>query len=97
MLYDENLTPNDGYNGWTNYATWRVASEIFDAYYGFHYEGAPNPITADRVKQAIEECVFPEGISIFAGNLKVDYALAFLSNVNCQEIAEDLNKQVSEK
>ena len=67
---------NEKYNGWTNYATWRVNLEIFD--------GSEGPWDHHSAKEFAEEIVYetsPEGLAR-------DYALAFLSDVNWYEIAE---------
>lgn len=69
---------NNTYNGWTNYATWRVNLEMFD---GFDDES----MEADDYKlmaiESIEADCTPEGIAL-------DYALAFIDDVNWHEIAE---------
>lgn len=67
---------NKTYNGWTNYATWRVNLEIFD--------GSEGSWDHHSAKEAAEEIILasaPEGLAR-------DYALAFLSDVNWYEIAE---------
>ena len=72
------------YNGWTNYATWRVNLELFDGY------ETEYPIEAHYIEElAIEylEC---------NNELTKDYALAFLSDVNFYEIAENINEQIEE-
>lgn len=68
-------------NGWTNYATWRVQLEIFDGMEideEMTHEGA-----RDYAEGVIEDTSTP--------GLARDYALAFLSEVNWQEIADNLN------
>jgi len=67
---------NETYNGWTNYATWRVNLEMFD--------GSEMYWSADSAREFVEEIIYestPEGIAR-------DYALAFISDVNWHEIAE---------
>ena len=80
------------YNGWTNYATWRVNLEIFDSW-GFGdvwgYEDQ-DPSTADAyelgqilkdyAQQLIDEQAPADGIANH-------YANAFISDVNWDEIA----------
>ena len=64
------------YNGWTNYATWRVNLELFD--------GSDQFWSADSARDFVEEIIIdstPEGVAR-------DYALAFISDVNWYEIAE---------
>ena len=64
------------YNGWTNYATWRINLELFD--------GSEQFWSADSARDFVEEIIIdstPEGVAR-------DYALAFISDVNWHEIAE---------
>jgi len=70
------------YNGWTNYATWRVSLEMFD-----EKPEEWEEVTADDCKDYAAELV-SDGADGFA----LDYALAFLEGVNWQEIAEHLNE-----
>ena len=81
--------PNDTrYNGWTNYATWRVNLELFDnggvtlSDMGFtdQRDGLHN-----ELRDYAEEVVCGE-----ASGLVVDYAMAFLSEVDWAEIARHL-------
>jgi len=79
------------YNGWTNYATWRVNLEIFDGMdfrdvFGNNEQKAW-PI-AQECKEYAENLIYEAGGG--DGNLAVDYALAFLSDVNWYEIAEHM-------
>lgn len=69
------------YNGWTNYATWRVQLEIFD---GMEIDQEmTHEDVKDYAEQIIEDTSTP--------GLARDYALAFLSEVNWGEIADNLN------
>jgi hypothetical protein len=73
------------YNGWTNYATWRVNLEIFDglAPADMGWEALNIYDLTDSLKEyaqtAIEDSA-PEGLAL-------DYARAFLADVNWGEIA----------
>lgn len=72
----------DGYNGWTNYETWRVHLEVFD---GRDPDG--QAMTADSAREMVEEYIemtSQEGIAR-------DYALAFVQGVNWDEIARHVN------
>lgn len=64
------------YNGWTNYATWRVNLEFFNDGASEHYQDAQS--CREYVESVIEDQA--QGIAL-------DYALAFLSEVNWHEIA----------
>ena len=77
------METTEKYNGWTNYATWRVNLEIFDGLYS-DIEG--EKVTAESCKDYTEEVVSESG-----EGLALDYAMAFIASVNWQEIAEALN------
>jgi len=76
------------YNGWTNYATWRVHLEILgDIQFDEH-------ISADYLKEIVEDCVF-SNYEIYSGShLVEDYARSFVSNVNYDEIAKYINEEI---
>ena len=76
---------NTTYNGWTNYATWRVNLEMFD--------GSLDCWTAESARDFVEEIIIdstPEGVAR-------DYALAFISDVNWHEIAEHYQENEEEE
>ena len=68
------------YNGWTNYETWRVHLEMFD---GMETEDPVDPQTL--CEMAVDAVTGSSG-----DGLARDYALAFLSEVNWQEIADHI-------
>lgn len=76
------------YNGWTNYATWRVNLEMFDGMVLDPLDDwSPNPTTfanqlIDWAENMVEE-TSTEGIAR-------NWALAFLQDVNWREIAQHL-------
>jgi len=75
----------DTYNGWTNYATWRVNLEMFD--------GSEQYWTAESARDFVEEIIIestPEGVAR-------DYALAFISDVNWYEIAQHYEEFLEEE
>lgn len=76
---------SEKYNGWTNYATWRVNLEMFD--------GSEQYWSADSAREFVEEIIIDsteEGVAR-------DYALAFLSDVNWYEIAEHYQEEEEEE
>jgi hypothetical protein len=81
------------YNGWTNYATWRVNLEVFDNLPLEDFSGADDEDTlADACKERAEyyvECSSEPGLAR-------DYALAFLSDVNWREIAAHMLEEYAE-
>lgn len=70
---------NQNYNGWTNYATWRVHLEMFDGM-------DPGEYGPDELRELAQDAIDPDG----RGGLAVDYAYAFLADVNWYEIAAHL-------
>lgn len=77
---------NKKYNGYTNYATWRVNLEILDDIDWDDYE---EDVTADAIQEMVEEIVFSN--SVEKDCLAASYARAFLEDVNYQEIADNIN------
>jgi len=71
------------YNGWTNYATWRVNLEILG---DIEFE---ETVTADDLKEIVEDCVFNNTVE--KDCLAADYARSFIQQVNFYEIAEKIN------
>jgi len=88
------MSDNKKYNGWTNYATWRVQLEIIDGYDWYEHEH----VDANYIKELVEDAVFGDGPEINKDLLKNSYANAFLSDVNYYQIAENLiNEAENEK
>ena len=85
------------YNGWTNYATWRVNLEIFDdADKAELFDLTLNAWDLGHVLQDyVEGHIHESGGG--NGNIAVDYALAFISDVNWYEIAEHLIEDYKEE
>lgn len=87
------------YNGWTNYATWRVNLEIFDGmdaedmgWTGYDKYDL-SLILKDYVEEVLEaQCEGKEG----GMSLIFSYAMAFLQDVNYREIADMLLSQYAE-
>jgi hypothetical protein len=80
---------NKKYNGWTNYATWRINLELLG---DIVFE---DPVTVDELKEIVEECIF-SNYEIYSGShLVEDYARSFISNVNYDEIAKYINEEIN--
>jgi hypothetical protein len=74
------ITKTD-YNGWTNYATWRVMLENFD--------GEERELSSEECKEMIEEY-----LELQCDNeLTLSYALAFINDVNWHEISDALKNK----
>jgi hypothetical protein len=80
------------YNGWSNYATWRINLEIFD---GLELEEMFD-LTLDAwdlrhvLQDYAEEVVTMSIQDPNAPSLALDYAMAFISDVNWHEIAKHM-------
>ena len=75
------------YNGWTNYATWRVNLEIFDDFRVMDKELMDDVYALGQYLRETAE-VYIEDSS--TDGLARDYAMAFLSDVNWYEIAKHM-------
>lgn len=82
---------SEGYNGWTNYATWRVRLEMFDGDFA-----SDNDLDAYDLGQSLRDMA-EEAISEQSEGLAQDYALAFLAEVNWREIAEHMIEDYREE
>ena len=78
---------NTTYNGWTNYATWRVNLEMFDDYRVMDEHLMDDVYKLGKHLRETAE-VYIEDTS--SEGLARDYAMAFLSDVNWYEIAQHL-------
>jgi len=76
---------NEKYNGWTNYATWRVMLDIFD--------GFEPPLEGEEISAEFCEDYVYQWLEMDNNNnsLALSYAEAFIKGVNWHEIAEHLN------
>ena len=70
------------YNGWTNYATWRINLEVFD--------GLDQVWDADEARQYVEDYIHAS-----SSGLARDYALAFIADVNWHEIASHYQEETA--
>ena len=75
------------YNGWSNYATWRINLEILG---DIEFEDI---VSADYLQEIVYDCVF-DGRDFSGLSLVKDYALAFLRDVNYYEIARSINEEI---
>jgi len=81
------------YNGWTNYATWRINLEIFDNmelgdFWGFHDAEEVEAYELGEVLKDYAEEVILQDSNV--DSLAFSYALAFISDVNWTEIAQSI-------
>lgn len=92
------------YNGWTNYATWRVNLEVFDGLeldldaYFIEGEEPDAHLLAGELQDYAEEAIFCGiGFQRKPSNLMEDYARAFLQDVNFVEIAQHMLDDYAEE
>lgn len=80
------------YNGWTNYATWRVNLEMFDGQPAdwIDADTDPHDLGQDLRNLALDY------MGQEASGLALDYAEAFLADVNWYEIAEHMLEDAKE-
>lgn len=84
------------YNGWTNYATWRINLEVFDGMDGEGFDLTQEAYDLGHdLKDYAENLIYESGGG--DGNIAVDYALAFLLDVNWYEIAKHMIKDYAEQ
>ena len=82
---------SEKYNGWTNYATWRINLEILG-----DINSLTNNTSADDLREIVEDCVF-SGVfnnTVEKDSLAADYARAFIQQVNFYEIAQSINEEL---
>ena len=76
------------YNGWTNYETWRVNLEWFD---GMDCRDWGDDLysVAMALKDHVEDSITSQ-YDMVSDSRVVDYALAFVKEVNWREIADHM-------
>ena len=86
------------YNGWRNYATWRINLEIFDDDYQIieimtggasDLDDAVDMLDAENLQSFADEIIFV-GVDSKQFGLMVSYANAFLDDVDWDQISEAL-------
>jgi hypothetical protein len=83
----ERLQADQKYNGWTNYETWRVMSEVFDT-----YKGVLSPEDCKEYVNEIATVCITATKRNRPNELMVEGWLdAWLENVNWEEISDHLN------
>jgi hypothetical protein len=81
------MSNSQEYNGWSNYATWRVHLEMFDGMDpNDMFPGLSGRVDlGDALKYYAREC-----IEETSSGVARDWALAFLSDVNFDQIARHM-------
>jgi hypothetical protein len=83
---------NTQYNGWQNYATWRINLEWIDGDGKRWYDDYSNDVREMReaIKEYVEEELLLQVADEDASATVYSYALAFLTDVNWFQIAEHI-------
>ncbi len=76
---------NTKYNRWCNYPTRRINLEILS---GWEFEEKVSP---DYLRDLVEDVVFSQFEMKQGSHLVEDYARAFVSEVNFEELADTIN------
>jgi len=77
------------YNGFTNYATWRIYLEVFSDVVFKIYDWDRTDIDADFCENYAYEVIFKK----IPESLAKNYAYAFFSQVDWHEISKHLNEE----
>jgi hypothetical protein len=76
------------YNGWTNYATWRINLEMFDGLSREDLTGDSDTLVdPEYLQELVEEQLNSDN------ETATSYAMAFINQVNWSEIAEHINEE----
>lgn len=80
-----------GYNGWSNYETWRVNLELFDgmALEDYRLDFTNRDEAVEELTTILDEYAH-ETVDVEAKGWARDIAYSFLSNVDFREIAEHM-------
>lgn len=76
---------SEQYNGWANYATWRVNLEIFDGIDPF--EMGWHKLDLYDLADALQEYA-ADVVTVGASGLALSYAIAFMADVEWYEIGD---------
>lgn len=79
------MTTDTKYNGWSNYATWRINLELLN---GYEHTSIDTYDLSQELKSYVEDY-----LDLSEDGITKDYAMAFISDVNWYEIAEHLMEE----
>ena len=81
------------HNGWTNYATWRVNLEMFDGINPRDMDWPTSVVAlADTLRDYVEDYICDNTNN----DIAMGYALAFISDVDWQQIADHMIEAYAE-
>jgi hypothetical protein len=90
MTNTQTQTEIKTYNGWTNYATWRISLEWFSDGFNIDEHEMDAYELSLQLREYVESTLEDTTVQ---STLVLDYALSFTSEVNWYEIAEHLIKE----
>jgi hypothetical protein len=93
------MSEDKKYNGWTNYATWRINLEVFDDHYllAEQYENIESVYELSKILQEYTEEIIEQDVPESNKNgLSLSYARVFIQEVNYYEIAIHIWEQIEE-
>ena len=92
------MSEDKKYNGWTNYATWRINLEIFSDsdHFAESYENVEDVHDLSKLLEEYVQEILGQEICGDENSLVLSYALSFVSEVNYYEIAEHIWEQIQE-
>lgn len=85
------------YYGWKNYATWRVMLEFFDDKSPESITGGDSNVDKGELAEICKEQLEDFLEQTCSSGLTLDYAMAFVDNVDYREIAEALIERFSDE
>jgi hypothetical protein len=81
------------YNGWSNYATWRVYLDIFS---DFDDENTFDLLDSEECEEIAIHSLSVQNNDVKESDLVTQYAKLFFEQVNFKEIAEHLNELIKD-
>ena len=93
------MSEDNKYNGYSNYATWRINLEIFDDTYHYaeEYKNIDSAYELSKILEEYTEEIIEQDIPESNKNgLALSYARAFIQEVNYYEIAIHIWEQIEE-
>ena len=92
------MSEDKKYNGWTNYATWRIHLEIFSDsdHFAESYENVEDVHDLSKLLEEYVQEILEQETGSNKNSLVLSYALSFVSEVNYYEIAEHIWEQIQE-
>jgi hypothetical protein len=95
-VFNSYLKPFNTYNGWTNYATWIINLEIFDAN-EYLLELASQCNDVYELSKTLEQYVIEVITENCENETTLNYAISFIENCNFYEIASHYTELIKQQ